>query len=59
MTDYGHELLFGTFLTPQNRSPRDVVELAQLTERAGLDLAPFRTTPTSRRSWTPGHCWPG
>jgi alkanesulfonate monooxygenase SsuD/methylene tetrahydromethanopterin reductase-like flavin-dependent oxidoreductase (luciferase family) len=45
MTDYGHDLAFGTFLTPQNQRPRDVVTLAQLTERAGLDLATFQDHP--------------
>ena len=45
MADYGHELEFGTALTPQNRSPEDVVALAQLTERAGLDLATFQDHP--------------
>ena len=32
MPDYGHDLTFGTFLTPQNQRPEDVVALAQLTE---------------------------
>ena len=45
MPDYGHELEFGTFLTPQNQRPRDVVALAQLTERVGLDLATFQDHP--------------
>jgi alkanesulfonate monooxygenase SsuD/methylene tetrahydromethanopterin reductase-like flavin-dependent oxidoreductase (luciferase family) len=45
MADYGHELAFGTFITPQNQRPEDVVALAQLTERAGLDLATFQDHP--------------
>jgi alkanesulfonate monooxygenase SsuD/methylene tetrahydromethanopterin reductase-like flavin-dependent oxidoreductase (luciferase family) len=45
MADYGHPLAFGTFLTPQNRHPDDVVALAQLTERAGLELATFQDHP--------------
>jgi alkanesulfonate monooxygenase SsuD/methylene tetrahydromethanopterin reductase-like flavin-dependent oxidoreductase (luciferase family) len=45
MPDYGHELAFGTFITPQNQRPHDVVALAQLTERAGLDLATFQDHP--------------
>ena len=45
MPDYGHELAFGTFLTPQNQRPEDVVALAQLTEAAGLDLATFQDHP--------------
>ena len=36
MADYGHDLLFGTFLTPQNAEPHAPVALAQLSERAGL-----------------------
>ena len=45
MTDYGHELRFGTFLTPSNQDPERVVTLAQLTEQAGLDLATFQDHP--------------
>ena len=45
MPDYGHDLEFGTFITPQNQRPEDVVALAQLTERAGLDLATFQDHP--------------
>ncbi|MDO8187237.1 LLM class flavin-dependent oxidoreductase [Conexibacter sp. JD483] len=45
MADYGHELAFGTFITPQNQRPEEVVALAQLTERAGLDLATFQDHP--------------
>lgn len=45
MTDYGHDLAFGTFLTPQNQRPQDVVTLAQRTERVGLDLATFQDHP--------------
>ncbi|MBE2314386.1 LLM class flavin-dependent oxidoreductase [Solirubrobacter sp. CPCC 204708] len=45
MADYGHELVFGTFLTPQAANPESVVALAQLTERAGLELATFQDHP--------------
>jgi len=45
MADYGHELLFGTFITPQNQRPEEVVALAQLAERAGLDLVTFQDHP--------------
>jgi len=38
MPDYGHELAFGTFLTPQNQRPAEAAALAQLTRRAGFDL---------------------
>lgn len=45
MPDYGHDLAFGTFLTPQNQRPHDVVALAQLTEQVGLDLVTFQDHP--------------
>ncbi|MFI1469219.1 LLM class flavin-dependent oxidoreductase [Streptomyces wuyuanensis] len=45
MADYGHELLFGTFLTPQSRDAAAVVDLAVLSERSGLDLVTFQDHP--------------
>ena len=45
MTDYGHELLFGTFITPTNSDPQTPVRLAQLSERLGLDLVTFQDHP--------------
>jgi alkanesulfonate monooxygenase SsuD/methylene tetrahydromethanopterin reductase-like flavin-dependent oxidoreductase (luciferase family) len=45
VADYGHELAFGTFITPQNQRPDDVVALARLTERSGLDLVTFQDHP--------------
>jgi alkanesulfonate monooxygenase SsuD/methylene tetrahydromethanopterin reductase-like flavin-dependent oxidoreductase (luciferase family) len=45
MTDYGHDLSFGTFLTPANQHPQETVELALLTEQAGLDLVTFQDHP--------------
>ena len=45
MADHGHDLVFGTFITPQNQRPQDAVELARLTERAGLDLVTFQDHP--------------
>ncbi|ADG75997.1 putative F420-dependent oxidoreductase [Cellulomonas flavigena DSM 20109] len=45
MTDYGHELRFGTFLTPQNADPTGPVDLAVLSEDAGLDLVTFQDHP--------------
>ncbi|MGW6455249.1 LLM class flavin-dependent oxidoreductase [Streptomyces sp. NPDC055078] len=50
MADYGHELTFGSFLTPGNRDPRGVVDLAVLSENAGLDLVTFQDHP-----YQPGH----
>ncbi|GLY02882.1 LLM class flavin-dependent oxidoreductase [Actinoplanes sp. NBRC 101535] len=41
MTDYGHELLFGTFVTPTAQA----VELAVAADRAGLDLVTFQDHP--------------
>jgi hemerythrin-like domain-containing protein len=45
MTDYGHDLLFGSFITPAAANPDRVVELAQLSEQAGLDLATVQDHP--------------
>ncbi len=45
MPDYGHDLAFGTFITPRNQSPAAVVDLARRTEQAGLDLATFQDHP--------------
>ena len=45
MTDYGHDLLFGSFITPTNATPDSVVALAQLSEAAGLDLVTFQDHP--------------
>lgn len=45
MTDYGHPLQFGTFLTPAAEDPDRPVRLAELTEEAGLDLATFQDHP--------------
>lgn len=45
MTDYGHDLRFGSFITPQNRDPQAVVDLAVLSEQAGLDLVTFQDHP--------------
>lgn len=43
--DYGHDLLFGTFITPSAADPRRVVDLAVLTEQVGLDLVTFQDHP--------------
>ena len=45
MTDYGHPLVFGSFLTPSARAPQEVVSLARLCERVGLDLVTFQDHP--------------
>ncbi len=50
MADYGHELIFGGFLTPTAEDPAGVVALAKLCEQVGLDLATFQDHP-----YQPGH----
>ena len=45
MTDYGHELVFGSFLTSARQDPQHVVALAQLSEQVGLDLVTFQDHP--------------
>ncbi|GAA5043645.1 alkanesulfonate monooxygenase SsuD/methylene tetrahydromethanopterin reductase-like flavin-dependent oxidoreductase (luciferase family) [Thermocatellispora tengchongensis] len=45
MADYGHDLLFGTFVTPAAEHAARVVELAQVTEEAGLDLVSVQDHP--------------
>lgn len=45
MTDYGHPLLFGSFITPANADPARTVGLAVLAEQAGLDLVTFQDHP--------------
>jgi alkanesulfonate monooxygenase SsuD/methylene tetrahydromethanopterin reductase-like flavin-dependent oxidoreductase (luciferase family) len=55
MTDYGQDLLFGTFVTPTNQPPMRAVDLAVATDRAGLDLVTFQDHPYQARfhdTWT-------
>jgi len=55
MADYGHELVFGTFLTPTADNPDRVIALAQLTEQVGLDLVSLQDHPYQPRlldAWT-------
>ena len=55
VTDYGQDLLFGTFLTPTAATPHRVVELARLTEDCGLDLVTLQDHPYQPRfldTWT-------
>jgi alkanesulfonate monooxygenase SsuD/methylene tetrahydromethanopterin reductase-like flavin-dependent oxidoreductase (luciferase family)/hemerythrin-like domain-containing protein len=55
MADYGHELLFGTFITPQADQADRVVALARLTEQVGLDLVTVQDHPYQARfldTWT-------
>lgn len=55
MTDYGHPLDFGTFLTPSNADPAATVALARLSEELGYDLVTFQDHPYQPRfldAWT-------
>ena len=55
MTDYGHDLLFGTFITPVAQPAMQAVDLAIVADRAGLDLATFQDhpyQPTFHDTWT-------
>ncbi|MEU5962133.1 LLM class flavin-dependent oxidoreductase [Micromonospora parva] len=45
MTDYGHDLLFGAFITPAAQQAHQVVDLAVTADRAGLDLVSFQDHP--------------
>ena len=45
MTDYGHDLKFGTFLTPASSRAHDVVRLARLCDTLGYDLITFQDHP--------------
>jgi FAD/FMN-containing dehydrogenase len=45
VTDYGHDLLFGTFATPSARDADTVVALAELTEAVGLDAVSIQDHP--------------
>jgi len=53
--DYGHDLRFGTFVTPAIGDPARTVAAAVATERAGLDLVTFQDHPYQARfldTWT-------
>jgi alkanesulfonate monooxygenase SsuD/methylene tetrahydromethanopterin reductase-like flavin-dependent oxidoreductase (luciferase family) len=55
MPDYGHDLLFGSFITPTNGEPETVLALATLSEEVGLDLVTFQDHPYQPRfldTWT-------
>jgi len=45
VADYGHDLTFGSFLTPANSDPAHVVGLARHSEDVGLDLVTFQDHP--------------
>lgn len=45
MTTYGHDLQFGTFVTPTAQPAMHAVEMAIASEKAGLDLVTFQDHP--------------
>jgi alkanesulfonate monooxygenase SsuD/methylene tetrahydromethanopterin reductase-like flavin-dependent oxidoreductase (luciferase family) len=45
MTDYGHDLLFGLFVTPSAQRAQHVLDLAVTADRTGLDLVTFQDHP--------------
>ena len=49
MTDYGHDLRFGVFITPNAADAHDVLRLAKLAEREHLDIVTFQDHPYQRR----------
>ncbi|MDQ2805908.1 MAG: LLM class flavin-dependent oxidoreductase [Chloroflexota bacterium] len=55
MSDYGHELWFGCFLTPDARQAEAVVRLARVADHLGLDLVGIQDHPYQPRfldTWT-------
>ncbi|PRX50945.1 alkanesulfonate monooxygenase SsuD/methylene tetrahydromethanopterin reductase-like flavin-dependent oxidoreductase (luciferase family) [Prauserella shujinwangii] len=55
MTDYGHDPLFGAFITPSVQPARHAVDLAIAADREGLDLVTFQDHPYQPRfhdTWT-------
>jgi alkanesulfonate monooxygenase SsuD/methylene tetrahydromethanopterin reductase-like flavin-dependent oxidoreductase (luciferase family) len=45
MTDYGHPLMFGSFISPASGDAERTVRLAVLSEQVGLDLVTFQDHP--------------
>jgi alkanesulfonate monooxygenase SsuD/methylene tetrahydromethanopterin reductase-like flavin-dependent oxidoreductase (luciferase family) len=55
VTDYGHGLRFGVFITPNATDAESIVKLALLADREGLDLVSFQDHPYQHRfldAWT-------
>lgn len=55
MTDYGHDLQFGLFLSPEVTSTERTLELAQLADVTGLDLVTVQDHPYQAKhvdAWT-------
>ena len=49
VTDYGHGLRFGVFITPNASDAEQIIALARLADREGLDLVSFQDHPYQRR----------
>lgn len=45
MTDYGHPLLFGSFVSSGSARPEEAVALSVVSEHSGLDLVTFQDHP--------------
>ncbi|PUB27665.1 luciferase-like monooxygenase [Promicromonospora sp. AC04] len=45
MVDYGHDLLFGSFVTPRSDAIAELIHAAQEAERVGLDLVTVQDHP--------------
>lgn len=61
MSDYGHGLEFGVFITPSAEAPDSVIALTLLADRSGLDLVTFQDRPYQSRfldTWTLLSYWP-
>jgi alkanesulfonate monooxygenase SsuD/methylene tetrahydromethanopterin reductase-like flavin-dependent oxidoreductase (luciferase family) len=59
--DYGHSLLFGTFISPINGPAQQPVELAVLAEELGFDLVTFQDhpyQPAFLETWSCSLGWP-
>lgn len=55
MGDYGHELWFGAFLTPDARQADQIITMARLADQLGLDLIGVQDHPYQPRfldTWT-------
>ncbi len=55
MSDFGHDLMFGCFLTPDAAQPEAVVEIARLADELGLELLGVQDHPYQPRfldMWT-------
>ena len=56
MPDYGHDLQFGIFPSPDATAAERTLELAQLADVSGLDLVSVQDHPYQGRTSTPGRC---